>query len=267
MGPDLSTYQRASGWLGRSLRYYASIGSTNDAALAAAAAGVSEGLVVVADVQHSGRGRLNRRWESPPGSGLLLSILFRPPEPFVHHAGRATMICGLAMQTAVEAVCGLRTKLKWPNDLIYESGDPGSGWVKLAGMLSEIWTSPAGDTGALVVGLGINVNMAARRLAEVSAHAGSLSALVGTSVSRVALLEALLEDIEARYDTLCAGDDPLARWRDQLAWLGRSVDVLRGPTHLCGTMEGVDDDGNLLLRTEERELLALSAGDVSLRLL
>ncbi len=204
---DLASYRRTSGWLGRSFTYYASIGSTNDAALAASAAGAEEGLVIVADVQQSGRGRLNRRWEADAGSNLLVSLLFRPPDPFAYHAGRTTMVCGLGLQAAVRVVSGLDVKLKWPNDLIFELSAEQPGWLKLAGMLSEFGTGVTGRPEALVVGIGVNVNVDAAQLSGLALNAGSLSALTGTPIRRAHLLDHLLVEIERRYDALLAGVD------------------------------------------------------------
>ena len=116
--------------LGRPVLYFPRIGSTNDVAHDRAAAGAAEGLLVIADEQTAGRGRLDRRWWAPPGSSLLMSLLLRPALP-PDQAGQLTMCLGLAAVEAIEAVTGLRPALKWPNDLLLEDR-------KLGGMLTEL---------------------------------------------------------------------------------------------------------------------------------
>jgi BirA family biotin operon repressor/biotin-[acetyl-CoA-carboxylase] ligase len=162
-------------------------------------------------------------------------------------------------------VCGVPTKLKWPNDLIYESSDDPIAWRKVAGMLSEIRVDSSQSRSALVVGLGINVNLSSRQLARIAPNAGSLSEIAGTSVSRVKLLDALLRGVETGYDRLCAGEDPYRAWRDHLAWLGREVEVVRGDVRVRGVAQDVDPAGDLIVRTVRGEAVRFSAGDVSLR--
>jgi BirA family biotin operon repressor/biotin-[acetyl-CoA-carboxylase] ligase len=203
-----------------------------------------------------------------------MSLLFRPPAPLGAYASRVMMLCGLGMQAAVRAVCGLKTSLKWPNDLIFEPPEMSARWLKLAGMLSEVAPGEAGappaaggarGADALVVGMGLNVNIPMARLAALAPNAGSLSALTGKHVSRLALLDALLCDIERRYDALLGGEDPWGGWRAQLAWLGCPVVVTYGAHVVPGTMAGVDEAGNLQLRTPGGAIRTFSAGDVSLR--
>jgi len=261
----LETYQRATGRFGREFRYFTEVGSTNDVALAAARSGAAEGLVVVADRQSAGRGRLQRRWEAPAGSSLLMSLLFRPPEPFAYFAGRITMVCGLSLVAAVSAVSGVAVQLKWPNDLIHEASGASGDWQKLAGMLSEVVLSEAGQPVALVVGLGVNVNVAAGDLPALAPNAGSLSALAGTEVSRVDLLDTFLSEIESRYANLLCGVDPVPAWREQLAWLGRPVVVHSADGIIEGIVEDIDAEGALVLRLPGGETRRFLAGDVSLR--
>jgi BirA family transcriptional regulator, biotin operon repressor / biotin---[acetyl-CoA-carboxylase] ligase len=263
----LSGYVRASGWLGRAFRYHTVTASTNDVALAAADAGAPEGLVVVADVQTAGRGRLTRLWEAPAGSSLLVSLLFRPPAPLSAQGSRVTMLCGLGLQTAVRAVCGLETRLKWPNDLIFEPPAQPEQWLKLGGMLSEVALGENGRDAALVVGMGLNVNIPPAQLGALAPNAGSLSALTDKQVSRVALLDALLNEIECRYEALLRGVDPVGAWQAQLAWQGRPVAVNCGTTVVQGILVGVDDQGCLNVRVAGGTVRTFSAGDVSLRLL
>ena len=118
------------------VRHFALIDSTNRYLLDEARAGAESGLVAVADHQTAGRGRFDRRWEAPPGSSLLVSVLLRPvPVDAGHRAMTAT---ALALADAVEAVAGFAPELKWPNDLVV--GDR-----KLAGLLAESVDDARGD--------------------------------------------------------------------------------------------------------------------------
>ncbi len=261
------------------MRYYAEVGSTNDVALAAGREGAEAGLVVVADAQTAGRGRLQRSWQSPPGTCLLVSLLFRPGsfdarEPhglaqdrgFAVWASRTTMVCGLGLREAVLEISGVPAELKWPNDLIV-GPDEGSGtWRKLAGMLSEVGLADDGTPAFLVVGMGTNVNVPAAALPGLDARATSVLALTGSPTDRAALLDRLLADVERRYEALLTGEDPLPAWRDALAWMGQPVEV-RGPRETVnGVAVGVDDEGALLVTMPSGERRRFTVGDVSLRL-
>ncbi|HOU15352.1 MAG TPA: biotin--[acetyl-CoA-carboxylase] ligase [Anaerolineae bacterium] len=253
----LHDYHR-EGW---DICYFERLDSTNTALLDAGRQGALEGLVYIADEQTAGRGRLDRRWVAPPGTCLLLSLLFRPPEPFTCYAPRLTMLCGMAMADAVETVSGVAVQLKWPNDLIIT--EPGM-WRKLAGMLSEIG-SGADNQPFLVVGIGLNVNVPAELLPDLAPNATSLLAETGRSVERVALLDVFLGRVEAYLAALYAGRDPLPLWRRRLAWIGDAVLVQMPTGSVEGIAEDVDDAGALLLRLPDGRLQHFAVGDVSLR--
>ncbi len=256
----LSTY-RHQGYLGAHVRYFARASSTNALLLQAGAEGVPEGTLFIADEQTAGRGRMGRRWEAPPGTCLLCSLLFRPPAPFAYYLGRVPMVVGLAMAEAVRRTAGVDVKLKWPNDLIVERD---GGWFKLAGLLGEV--GAVGNVPAFfVVGIGVNVNVPPMQLHALAPNATSLLAEAGHAVDRSALLEVFLVQAEEDYARLRQGWDPLPRWRQALAWMGQPVAVqtARGVVH--GVMVGTDDDGALLVRLRDGEVQRFAVGDVTLR--
>jgi BirA family transcriptional regulator, biotin operon repressor / biotin---[acetyl-CoA-carboxylase] ligase len=196
-----------------------------------------------------------------------MSLLFRPPEPFAFNAARTTMLCGLALREAVSALAGdppaFEAQLKWPNDLIVPLPGRAEGWAKLAGMLTEVCL----DEGpvALVVGIGLNANVALGSLASLGPNATSLRALCGERVDRAHLLQGVLASVDHHYDALLRGIDPFPAWQAALAWLGQAVEV-RGPREAyIGVAEGVDDTGALLVRSTDGQLRTFSAGDVSIR--
>ena len=217
--------------------------------------------VGLADEQTAGRGRLDRHWNAPPGTSLLMSLLFRPPEPFVYYASRTTMLCGLALVEAIVDIVGVDVQLKWPNDLIVTHDGT---WRKVAGMLSEVG-SEDGAPSFLVVGIGLNVNVPSASLPALDPNATSLLAESGNSVDRTALLDAFLDRVEVRDAVLRAGEDPLSQWRQCLAWMGQEVQVHAPTESVSGVAESVGDDGALVLRLPDGTLRHFAVGDVSLR--
>ena len=261
----LSAYQASHGLIGHTISYAREVSSTNDVAVAAGRAGAAEGFVAVAEAQSAGRGRLGRPWRSPAGTSLLVSALFRPPEPLVTAASRVTMVCGLALAEAVREVADVPVRLKWPNDLIAISAQGDADWKKLAGMLTEIEPAGGGAPAFVVVGIGLNVNIAVHDLADLGPNATSLLALTGKELDRATVLDRLLKAISRGYMEMLGGADPLEAWSASLAWIGREVEAC-GPTGCTGgTAVGVDIDGALLLRGLHGELQRITAGDISLR--
>lgn len=243
---------------GRYVHHFPSTGSTNDVAAALAREGAPEGTVVIAEEQTRGRGRLGRTWLAPAGSCLLLSIVFRPSLPTAE-SFRLTMLASLAAAIAVERVSGVVPSIKWPNDLLV-------GHRKLAGILSE---GSAVDERLeyAVVGIGLNVNFEPAAFPEIADVATSLQAEAGREVSRLAVLQALLTEVEARYDTLHAArqGELWAAWRRRLGTLGRRVTVTEGDHREVGTAVDVAPDGSLILRRDDGSEVAIAVGDVTLR--
>lgn len=242
---------------GRNLVYLPEMHSTNDGARRLAEAGAPEGTLVITDYQTAGRGRLDRRWEAPPGSSLLMSLLFRPALA-AYETQRLTMICSLAVADAVEAETGLRVGLKWPNDIVV-------GGAKLGGILTETGIS-RGQVDYVVVGIGLNANLDPSQLpGHLLMPATSLSSVLGERVARLPLLWAFLRAAESRYWALRAGHSPHSQWAERLVTLGERVAVGQADSLVEGVAEGVDADGALLVRLASGQLETVVAGDVTLR--
>lgn len=245
--------RRSGTWPHRSFRVVrlAEVDSTNRYVLDAAHAGEPEGLVVVADHQSAGRGRLGRTWEAAPGSSLLLSVLLRPRRR-VDELHLCTAAVALAMADAVREVAGFTPDLKWPNDLVVEGR-------KLAGVLAEADLGASGVVRAVVVGIGINVG-------EQSIPPGLRTTAIACDVvarrpvDRRSLCDAFLLHLGDRLDA----PDPelLADYRAQLATIGARVRVDRSAGPIEGVAVDVDDLGALLLETDSGDALTISAGDV-----
>ncbi len=241
----------------REIRVVGETGSTNADLLAQARAGSAEGLVLAAGAQTAGRGRLGRQWVSPPHAALTFSVLLRPQGVPAGLLGWLPLLAGVAVVSALRAVTGLDTRLKWPNDVL-------AGEAKLAGMLAEGWG------GAIVLGVGINVFQQRPELPVPAATSLLLEKPGLAPDTSERLLVAVLGELARWY----------SGWRDQArpgdadgcglrrAYLRRCATVgwqvtvtMPGGRVLTGTAAGVDPAGQLEVRTGPG-LVCVSAGDV-----
>ena len=230
------------------------LGSTNTELMERARAGGAEGLVVVADHQTAGRGRLGRTWSAAPGTALLVSVLLRPPLP-IGEVPVVLMAAGLAACDAVEAAAGFRPKLKWPNDMV-------AGHRKLAGLLTE---SSGGDDPAIVLGLGVNVSTGAYP-PELAGEATSCQEVAGRPVDRAEVLMSLLTALESRYTTVLSPggrSSTLDAYRADSATLGRRVrvELTTGPP-LEGQASRLADNGELVVTDDDGAEHLINVGDV-----
>jgi BirA family biotin operon repressor/biotin-[acetyl-CoA-carboxylase] ligase len=239
------------GRLGTKTLFFREIDSTNNVATALAASGPSEGAIVIADAQTSGRGRRGRSWFSPPGSGLYVSIVLEPARA-ASDRGRAlalvTLAAGVAVAEGVEHATGFAPAIKWPNDLM-------AGPRKLAGILAEGIVRPSETPGnpqvnAVVLGYGINVAHASFP-AELGDRATSLETELGRAIDRARLCAETVASIAARYDDLIAGrfDAILDAWHARAPGSrGARVEWETPDGVRSGITAGVDPMGALLVR-------------------
>jgi BirA family biotin operon repressor/biotin-[acetyl-CoA-carboxylase] ligase len=242
---SLARVRARFGSIGSSLRFFPTIGSTNDVATSLGA----EGVVVVAAEQTAGRGRRGRTWFSPPGSGLYVSLVVAPARA-VANPPRATRLLtlavGVGLAQGIEAATGLRPDLKWPND-VYVAGR------KLAGILAEASGSgPAIET--VTVGYGINIGPMAYP-PELRDRATSLESELGKRIEPYDVLAETLAGVASCYADLVGArfDAILDAWRGlapgatgaRVGWSTPS-----GVVH--GVTAGVDEDGALLVRVGQR---------------
>jgi BirA family biotin operon repressor/biotin-[acetyl-CoA-carboxylase] ligase len=260
IAPDAIEKHLRTQRIGRPLEVLAEVGSTNDVALAAARRGEREGLAVVADLQTEGRGRRGRRWVSPPGVGLYLSVLLRPILP-PRRAPLISLAAGVAVAEGIVQVAGLSPRLKWPNDVQL-------GGKKVAGILAEL--AADGDVvGHIVLGIGLNLNhQAADFPEEVRGEATSLFLESGCVYDRGSVASAVLNALDRWYLTFCGAEFPtiLEAYRRRSATLGRPVEVLEGDGgRWRGEAVDLDPEGALLVRDEKGKIHLVVAGDVSIR--
>jgi BirA family biotin operon repressor/biotin-[acetyl-CoA-carboxylase] ligase len=242
--------------LGGIFHYFPELDSTNIYARQLAENGAREGEIVIAEAQTQGRGRLGRRWQSPPFANLYFSVILRPQLPPAH-APQITLMAAVALAETVESFIRQSSTIKWPNDILV-------GGKKLAGILTEA----ACDSERLhyvILGVGVNLNY---RLAampdEIRARATSVAELNGKSVSRESFLRRLIHDLDRCYGELEeAGFSSLApRWEAHFGLRGQRVRVENFDQNVTGWARGIDRDGALLVEDELGAVKRVIAGDV-----
>lgn len=230
--------------------------STNARAGAAGDAGASEGLVVIADQQTAGKGRLGRSWVSPAAVNLYLSVLLRPPVLPVE-APQLTFLSAVAVCRAISEVSGLEPTVKWPNDVLLHGR-------KTAGLLNEM-SSETDRVNYVVLGIGVNLNMRAEQFpTQLRYPATSLSIELGHQVSRLAFTRSLLQQIDTLYAAYLASGprSVLAAWEEYCDLTGKPIVVDCQSRLIRGIMAGLDDDGALLVKTAAGSFERVLAGDV-----
>lgn len=256
MAPDINLplVQQAllgPGRIWREVQWLDQVDSTN----AAARREARIGLVVAADSQQQGRGRLGRDWSSPPGTSLSVSVTLELP---LADSGWLPLLTGLAVAEGIEAVAATTPLLKWPNDVLV----PDRGWRKVCGVLCETATSASGSS-MVIAGFGLNIEQSPEHLPVP--HATSLR-MAGAPASRAELLLATVTAVERWYRVMTAGpaglDELRNAYRRRCATLGLAVRL--APTigePLVGTAVAVDDEGRLVLEVGS-ERSTWSAADV-----
>ena len=240
-------------FVGQRVIYYPSLTSTMEMAKQEAQQGAVEGTVIIADEQTAGKGRIKRVWLSPKGNIALSVILY----PSVAYLPSLIMLACLAVVHSIEAGTGLKSQLKWPNDVLING-------KKVCGVLIE--SNVRGDTvDYAIIGIGINVNLRLYDFPEIQPTATSLSDELGREVSHLNIIRYLLVELERLYLTLSAENFIYEEWRDSLVTLGKRVQVKSGETIYEGIAESIARDGSLLLRHSDGSLSKIVAGDVTLR--
>lgn len=242
--------------IGRDIRVFKETTSTNDAVERVARDGEAEGVVVFAETQTKGRGRLGRRWISPPGRGLWFSILLRPkisPQSIT----QITVASAVSLRRAIKTVTGLVAEIKWPNDLMLNG-------LKIAGILTELSSEPDAVK-HVVLGIGVDVNLTSEDIPEELRNvATSLRIVTGRKLDRAALAIQILREIDRAYASIQEGmfEELSNEWASGCATIGKDVTIEMGGRLLQGRVEALDQDGALLLRTEHGRLERVIAGDV-----
>ena len=238
----------------QAIYYYDSIASTNDKAYELAESGAPEGTIVVAETQTRGKGRAGRKWVSPKGAGIYMSLILRPGVE-MSQIQAITLITALAVIKAVKAVCDLDAMMKWPNDVFLEG-------KKLCGILTEMKAQPD-RVDFLVLGIGINVNTPSGKLPP---EGTSLKIAGARAVDRSRLMKAVLEDLEREY--LRYKEEGFESLREECkrasTVLGGRVRIAEHARSVEGTAVDIDEKGALIVRDDNGFLQRVFSGDVVL---
>jgi BirA family transcriptional regulator, biotin operon repressor / biotin---[acetyl-CoA-carboxylase] ligase len=235
---------------------FGKIDSTNSYLLKLGDEGFPEGTVAVADEQSNGRGRFGRKWEAEPLSNLLFSILLRPnflkrDEVFI-----LTFSAAVAVADALEESAGLRTELKWPNDVLIDTR-------KVCGILLES-SFEADILSHVVLGVGVNVNQT-RFPEEIRGKATSLALSAGRKFDRDEILLTVLRMFSSLYEIVRAGDfyHIMKKWRERSTMFGQRITLKLADRSIEGIFDDVTDDGSLVIRTESGAQ-KFTAGEISI---
>lgn len=245
-------------WAGNTVVYAEVVDSTNNLAKRLGEEGKSHGTLAIAEEQTAGKGRRGRSWSAPPGFGIWMSLLLRPNlNPSC--ASMLTLVSGLSVTRAIEEVTGLKVQIKWPNDIVYEG-------KKICGILTEMSAEMEGIH-YVVVGIGINVNIE-EFPEELKQKATSLKIICGKKIDRVEIVTAFLKYFESDYSKFLKTEDLELLKTDyeyRLVNLNQKVNILDGKKGYIGTAIGIEKDGGLLVEKEDKSVIAVTSGEVSVR--
>ena len=256
--PDIILKQLGQSLFARNMVFHQSLNSTNSLAKELASTGAPEGSIVLAEEQTSGRGRMGRRWVSPGCMNLLFSLLLRPAlhpdQVFV-----LTMILALATVEVIQKATGLRSMIKWPNDIYVER-------KKLAGILTE-FSLREREIDYVVLGLGINVNWSPGNEEELLNPATSILAETGLKTSRNGLLIEILKLFENYYRKVLEGETEefYKKWNELSMIMGREVEIESESGKIRGKAIKIDHQGALIIEDNRGTEQKILCGDVSIK--
>jgi BirA family transcriptional regulator, biotin operon repressor / biotin---[acetyl-CoA-carboxylase] ligase len=239
------------------VRYFESLGSTNDEALAWATSGAADMSLIVADEQTMGRGRYDRPWFTPPGTALAFSLIVHPTRGERPHLSRLVGLAALSIARSIQAR-GLYPEIKWPNDVLLNRR-------KVAGVLIElVWSGE--DVENVVIGVGVNISKRSVPSTDILRFpAISLDDLLDQPIDRVEILYEILATFISLRPKL-GTDELIKEWEKLLAYQNRQVQVdLGGGQMVTGKVAGLEPDGSLDIRDENGKLITVRFGDVRLR--
>lgn len=262
--PDILNHEEISEYLktkyiGREIYYFDSINSTNTKAKELAYSIKTEGAVVIAEEQTSGRGRLGRNWSSPNKKGIWMSIILKPQiEP--QDAAKITQVAAAAVWKAINQI-GVKTQIKWPNDIVFNG-------KKVCGILTEM-SGELNRLNYLVVGIGINANTTISEFPEeIRDMATSLKVETGKEIKRKELIALILNYFEELYNNFTKNRSiasSIKICRENSALIGKDVRLtLRGEEKEVKAMD-INEDGELIVQDKDGNISKVISGEVSVR--
>lgn len=244
--------------MGRQIKYFSRIDSTNQYAKRIAEEGASDGTLIIADEQTAGKGRSGRTWVTPPSEAIAFTLLLRP-KLSPDRISMVTLVMGLAVVNAVNALYDVDAGIKWPNDVVI-------GGRKLCGILTEM-SAEVSQVNYIVIGVGINANLTSFP-EEIREIATSLKLELGHAVNRAELIACVMTEFERLYAGFEAQGDlgPVVQEYNELCLnTGNKVRVLDPNGEYTGISRGINSMGELLVKTEDGQTREVYAGEVSVR--
>ncbi len=240
---------------GKKIYTFQTIDSTNNCAKAVANVGGPEGIVVIAEEQTAGKGRLGRRWLANPNENLTFSLVLRPSvhAEVIH---QLPLYVGLALAEAIEKTTRIRAECKWPNDVLLNR-------KKVAGILVE-GALKENFVEYVVVGIGVNVNQTVFP-PDLANKATSLRLECKREIDRIALFRDILTALEVMYQRgkQSGFGFVVSRWMERSSMLNKPIAVSQHGTVITGIVKGLSREGGLILQANGLEQ-TLFAGDVTI---
>ncbi|MFC1871466.1 biotin--[acetyl-CoA-carboxylase] ligase [Chloroflexota bacterium] len=255
--PFLVEKQLNTSVIGRNIYYYSSVDSTNSVASDLAGKGSADGSVVITEEQAGGKGRFGRHWVSPRQTNILISIILRP-NLLPHQVPRLAMLGAVSVADSIRKLTGLEIRLKWPNEILLQE-------KKVGGILTE-FNAEMDKVDFVILGIGINVNFDLSEFQGLSTLATSLSHEAGAKISRLELLQILLEEVDTNYKILFGeGLTRLVERWNTICWgSGEEVEVDSGEGKRGGILKRIDENGRLVIAGVDTEQVFAVGEGVSL---
>ncbi|WP_163537637.1 biotin--[acetyl-CoA-carboxylase] ligase [Gracilibacillus sp. YIM 98692] len=244
-------------WLGKNLIYKEELGSTQTLAHQLAQDDAPHGTVVITNNQTSGRGRLNRKWESNHSDGIWMSIILRP-KLAPYNASQMTLFTAVTLVDTLNTLTNLNVQIKWPNDLFING-------KKCCGILTEMQAELDGIQ-YMVIGIGMNVNQDAHSFSEELLHqATSIRMETGEQWDRKQLITAILDNFEKAYKTYMDNgfSQIKQKWTKNAYKLNEKVHITMSNQSFDATIKGITEDGALLVFSDEEELVRVYSAEIN----
>ncbi|HEO8422614.1 biotin--acetyl-CoA-carboxylase ligase [Mycobacteroides abscessus subsp. abscessus] len=254
--PDNILFGLNTSFIGRNIHFEETVESTQNIAQKLALEGAAEGTLVVAEEQLGGRGRLERKWQSPKYKGIWMSLILKPSIPIMK-TPQLTLLTAVAVVQGIQEATGVQADIKWPNDLLVNG-------KKLTGILTEM-QADSDRIHSLIIGIGINVNQQLEDFPEeLKASATSIYLETNKSWDRAKIIQEIMKQIEKLYLLyLEKGFYPIKLlWEIYSISLGNKVTANTLNGSIFGLAKGITDDGVLLLEDEEGVVHSIYSADI-----
>ncbi|MDQ0299411.1 BirA family biotin operon repressor/biotin-[acetyl-CoA-carboxylase] ligase [Salibacterium salarium] len=260
--PDLASIDEIKASLhtehfGTSIVYKKKVTSTQEVAHELARNEAEEGTVVVAETQYKGKGRMNREWHSPSGTGLWFSLIVRP-DIIPQKAPQLTLMTAVAVTEGIMEATGIQAQIKWPNDILIDG-------KKIAGILTEMQSEPD-RVQAIIIGIGLNINQQVEHFPEELLPKATSLALEndGVTYQRAVVISAILKRLEQWYfHYLQHGfKEVRERWESLAVTIGKQIKASTMKETVSGIAEGITEDGVLLLKKQDGTIEYIYSADI-----